>query len=198
MQSIKRLSTVAIGCLALVALLRHGYEGNYFPGLRNLLVPFGDIFPDKFKALTMIELSYYIYDIADGGGNLLEALSDVDVTPHYFYEGPSSTEALVVTSNNEEDKFVALVFRGTEDATDAATDADIFKDPMPVIPVPDDVLVHSGFKGVLYEEVYVEDGENLLTYQKVEEELMKVVNNETLNLNGEIYITGHSLGGTWI
>lgn len=196
MQSIKSVSTIAIGCLAFVAILHSGYNSNYFPSLRNLLSPFGDTFPDKFKAFTMIGLSYHIYDIVEGGGNFVEALSILDVTPHYYYEGPSSTEALIVTSNNEVDKYVALVFRGTEDATDAVVDADVFQDPMPAITVPDDVYVHSGFKRVLYDDVYGEDtNETMLSYQKIEQELMKVVNDETFNLNGEIYITGHSLGG---
>ena len=40
-----------------------------------------------------------------------------------------------------------------EDLMDAAVDGDIFQDPMTVISVPDDVYIHSGFKGVLFEDM---------------------------------------------
>ena len=197
MRPLKSVSTIAIGCFTLVELLLHvHYNSNYFPALRNLLSPFGDTFPDKLKTYAMIHLSSNIYDIEDGGGNIVEALNPVDVTPHYFHEGSSSTEALIVTSNNEADKYVALVFRGTEDLADAAVDGDIFQDPMTVISVPDDVYIHSGFKGVLFEDMWDEGStDTMLSYQKIEKELMKIVNDETLILNGEIHITGHSLGG---
>ena len=154
---------------------------------RNLETPFADQFPDQSISHDLVKLCYAM-------GTTSNTIPDDNVLPpnfttHYYVDKASTdTQAMIVTS--DVNNYIAIVFRATEQGNldDWKTNLDFSLERSKIPGSLSSVKLHEGFQGALIRNGLASDLEN---------EVMDLLSDSSLNLNGQVYITGHSMGGTY-
>lgn len=160
---------------------------------KRKLAPFVDIFPDKSLVVDVGQLSRDIATVDDEGDfDPPASITNPKFKFVSWIQAEKVTEIMIVKSQEEDDNddgdsessssMVVVIFRGTEDTDDWIADAKIIKDPSKFVNAPDDVKIHRGFQNALFDEDIM---------GQVEAKVIELVGEE-----GEVFITGHSLGGS--
>ena len=128
-------------------------------------------------------------------GTTTSTVPDDNVLPpnfsvHYYVDKTSTdTQAMIVTS--DVNNYIAIVFRGTDpfnwDDVETNTNSALVDSQIPGS--LSSVKLHNGYQGAL-----IGNGVAI----ELENEVLDLLNGSSLNLNGQVYITGFSLGGTYV
>ncbi len=153
---------------------------------RNLAISENSVaFPDPQMVLDLSELTVKILEIKSDS-------NPVDVIPskytlHLWIDAEYSTEAMVVTTNGTSyGNRIIVVFRGSESFDDYIANTNVLmEDPTFLPDAPDDVKIHKGYQACFLIEN---------TPQRIEDVILNLLNNSTINFDQEIVLTGHSLG----
>jgi hypothetical protein len=165
-------------------------NSNILPRLRKLqsVIPYVDKLPTADEAIAMVLLSSRIYDVNETALVLVaDVLPDNYVANEEDWIDIQSTQAMIVRSNyTDRTNHVAVTFQGSVDWDDWQTNFDLALTPIDFgDDIPNGVGVHQGFRDALMEDGIIEE---------IEEKVLNLLNDQSLNLSHEIYVTGHSLG----
>jgi Lipase (class 3) len=153
--------------------------------LRGESVPFSDRFPSITETLEMSKLSALVYDFKGRPDDYCSTFSNAQgIRCHwYFHDTVLGTQVLLVSSPRQ--KYLAIVFAGTDDLRTSLEDMDItkksFGDNSTVHLDNPDIKVHQGFNNAVFSGVYTEL-EKRLKRLRIRYPIYK------------LYTTGHSLG----
>jgi hypothetical protein len=165
-------------------------NSNLFSHLRKLqtLTDYADNLPTNDEVKSMGLLSRDIYYVNDEAPVLADVLPENYVANEEDWINIQSTEAMIVRSNHSDrPNHLVVAFRGTAGSDDIITDMNMVLTPIDIgDDVPDDVYIHEGFREALMEDGIIEE---------IEGKVLNSLNDQSLNLSNEIYVTGHSLGG---
>jgi len=146
-------------------------------------VPFSDNIPDKSLVHEMVTLSKLVYRVNETHPNLNEILPEGYVGDNDHWVNIGSTEAMVSRTDYAEKNRVAVTFRGTQNVDDWADNVKIALVRWELEGIPDNVRVHRGFRNALMDVV-----------DKLENFVLQIMSNSTLDHQDELYVCGHSLG----
>ena len=144
---------------------------------------FSDKFPDRDITHELAVMSRAIQKVRQGV--MPEDFLSSNVTVHLLIQNRFGLEAMVVTSNGGPINYVAIVYRGSNEFEDWVTNFTIGLTPFGY-GYDRAIRVHKGFKTACH-------GENVSTV--IEEKVMDLMANTSLQLSEVIYVSGHSLGG---
>lgn len=153
---------------------------------RNLAISVNSAeFPDPQMVLDLSELTVKILQIKSDSNP--EDVIPSKYTVHLWIDAEYSTEAMVVTTNGTSyGNRIIVVFRGSESFDDYVANANVvMEDPIFLPDAPDDVKIHKGYQACFLTEN---------TPQRMEDVILNLLNNSTINFDQEIILTGHSLG----
>jgi hypothetical protein len=169
---------------------------------RKLYVPFANQFPSKYVIKDLAQLSSDIYSVDGQGKTPQEAITDKSKWDFkYWLEAAYSTEAMIVKGKSTGNTVV--VFRGSEELDDFLSVANILQERSRFTNAPWRVKIHQGFQGPLTDtnKMKIEVppcNQNSCTTSTFNGNVVSRLEAEVLNhvgQNGEVTITGHSLGG---
>jgi len=154
---------------------------------RNLETPFADQFPDRSISHDLVKLCYAM-------GTTSNTIPDDNVLPpnfttHYYVDKTSTdTQAMIATS--DVNNYIAIVFRNTEpdNLDDWKTNLNFSLERSQIPGSSSSVKLHNGYQGALI-------GNGLAS--ELDNKVRDLLGDSSLNLNGQVYITGNSMGGTY-
>lgn len=153
--------------------------------LRGKSMPFSDRFPSISETVEMSKLSSLVYDFKDKPEDYCSTFSNAQgLKCHwYFHDTVFGTQVMIVSSPRQ--RYLAIVFAGTNDLITSLEDMDISKKPFgnnSTIRLSDpNIKVHQGFDNSVFSGVYSE----------IERRLKRLWIRYPLY---KLYTTGHSLG----
>ena len=148
-------------------------------------VPFSDRFPSISETIEMSKLSALVYDFKGKPDDYCSTFSNAqgDKCHWYFHDTDLGTQVLLVSSPRQ--KYLAVVFAGTNDLRTSLEDIDMakksFGDNSTVRLTNPEIKVHEGFNDAVFSGVYTEI-EKRLRRLRIRYPFYK------------LYTTGHSLG----
>lgn len=143
--------------------------------------PFSDKFPDRDISQ---ELAIMSKAIVKNGVTVEDVLSS-NVTVHLWVQNRFGLEAMVVTSSDGVMNYVAVVYRGSNAFEEAITNLTVGLTPFGY-GLNRSIKIHKGVKTACH-------GENASV--AVEKKVLELLANPRLKLSGDVFISGHSLGG---
>jgi hypothetical protein len=153
---------------------------------RNSSSKFADVIPKRNLVFDMMQLSADIFKVTKDK-TPEEAISNPKFKLEHWIEAKVSTTAMMVSFQKQAEgktgniTVPVVVFRGSKDLDDYSVDMNIIKEKSRFTNAPSDVKLHKGFQDALFDQGVVQDIENMI--------LNKITGND-----GEIFLTGHSLG----
>lgn len=153
---------------------------------RNFSSKFADVIPERNLVFDMMQLSADIFEVAKDK-TPEEAISNPKFKLEHWIEAKVSTTAMIVSFQKEADRKAGnitvpvVVFRGSNDLDDYGVDMKVIKEKSRFTNAPSDVKLHKGFQDALFDQGVVQDIENMIL-------------NMTTGKDGEVFLTGHSLG----
>jgi len=177
-------------------------------------------FPDRNLVFDMMQLSADIFDM-EKESSPADAITNPKYKLELFIKANFSTHAMVVTERHDEDegynkddnqvdydhdqdffkntfhsisnttstlknntkKTCIVVYRGSDEIADWLVDLNIKLEKSKFVNAPQDVMVHRGFQDALF-------GQNITDI--VENKVLELIGEDG---DGEVIVTGHSLGG---
>lgn len=164
-------------------------EGRPFFFSRKLNANYADIFPEKNLVLDLMQLSNDVFYIH--GHNKESKLTNQNYEFQLWVEADFSTEFMIVKSKDDIPKII-VVFRGSEEFDDWLTNTNMLNVKSKFVNAPPSVKLHRGFQRALFDSGVTDQRDPLdqSVVRTVEEAVLELVGDE-----GEVILTGHSLGG---
>ena len=175
--------------LSIVCASYLGYERFQHASLsvlRKLSEPYADTFPDSDLVFDLMQLSKEIFDESTHDES---TFSNPKFDFQFWVQADFSTEFLIVTSKR--DGKTVVVYRGSEEYDDWLTNINILLVKPGFVNAPSSVKVHRGFRRALFHhDVGGGDVFEQSVIDLVEEKILELSGDD-----GDIILTGHSLGG---
>jgi hypothetical protein len=169
-------------------------NSNLFSHLRKLqsiipyasVIPYTDNLPTADEAKVMGLLSSRIYDVNETAPVVANILPNNYVANEEDWIDIESTQAMIVRSSyTDSTNHLVVTFKGSVSLFDMLNNLNWALTPIDYGDIPTDIYVHQGYRNVLMEDGIIEE---------IEEKVLNSLNDQSLNLSHEIYVTGHSLG----